>query len=86
MMDMIMDAKTYMDAPPELFSDVAHEFTRDKSLQFVRLYHRTKDNGCDWLPVLCRDPVIDLEQETKNANQEGWNYIATLTDHGCGHA
>lgn len=84
MMDLIADTKTYMDVPPELFNDVAHEFTRDASLQFVRLYHHAKDGG--WMPVPCREPILDLEQEMKDANEKGWSYIATLTSAGCGHA
>ena len=85
-MDMIQDGKTYMDAPPELIKDVSEAFAKDSAMCFVRLYHNPKEGG--WLPVPCRDggPVIDLEQETKDANEKGWNYIATLTSHGCGHA
>lgn len=85
-MDMIQDAKTYMTAPPELITEVLDSFERDSSIRFVRLYHNPKESG--WMPVPFRDGGIEtsLEQEMKDANDKGWNYIATLTSHGCGHA
>ena len=84
-MDMIVDATQYMNAPPELIADVDEAFVRDSSVLFVRLYHNPKDDG--WLPVPCRDSAfVELEQEMKDANDKGWNYIATLTSKGAGHA
>lgn len=94
-MDLIQDGVLYMKTPPELFRDISDAFVRDSDVLFVRLYHNPKTmnhkSGQEeegWMPVPFSTgmTVVPLEQEMKDANEKGWNYVATLTSKGCGNA